>query len=128
MSDLITYVHPKHEHTITVQPFETVRIRHLERAGWSPVEGEPVKAAPVEPEPTPEPDAEMLGIYPELPSEDAPLPDDMPAREVLTAAGVNTLADLLHYGDLTTIDGIGPATMRKIDAHPTVALYGGIMD
>lgn len=125
MSDLITYVHPKHEHTITVQPFETVRIRHLARAGWSPVEGEPVEP---DPEPTPETIEDLVDVYPDLPAEDAPLPDDMPAREALTAAGVNTLADLLHFGDLTEIDGIGPATLRKINAHPTVALYGGIME
>ena len=50
------------------------------------------------------------------------LPDDLPGHAALAAAGILTMADLLAYGDLTRIDGIGPATAAKIYAWTVEAM------
>lgn len=44
----------------------------------------------------------------------SPLAHDMPGHAALAAAGIDTLEDLRAVADLTQIDGIGPATARKI--------------
>jgi predicted flap endonuclease-1-like 5' DNA nuclease len=43
-----------------------------------------------------------------------PLPADMPARDKLIKAGVNSLDELKLYTDLTEINGIGKALAEQI--------------
>lgn len=45
------------------------------------------------------------------------LPDDIPGREQLLAAGVLSLDDVAAMEDLTDVDGIGKATAAKILAY-----------
>lgn len=42
------------------------------------------------------------------------LPNDLPARKQLKAAGINTLSDLLDLPALTEVPGIGPSRARRI--------------
>lgn len=44
------------------------------------------------------------------------LPEDFPGLAALEAAGITTYAQLRKAGDVTEIDGIGPATTAKIHA------------
>lgn len=43
-----------------------------------------------------------------------PLPEDFPGVTALQAAGISTYAQLRKAGDVTAVDGIGPATAEKI--------------
>ena len=43
------------------------------------------------------------------------LPEDLPAREVLFAAGVKTLDELSGIDDLTSLEGVGKKTAEKIE-------------
>lgn len=43
------------------------------------------------------------------------LPEDFPGKAALEAAGITTYAQLRDAGDVTEIEGIGPATKEKID-------------
>lgn len=43
-----------------------------------------------------------------------PLPDDFPGASELRAAGVASIARVLEVDDLTSIDGVGPATAEAI--------------
>lgn len=49
------------------------------------------------------------------------LPDGFPNKAALEAAGITTYAQLRKAGDVTSIEGIGPASKEKIDA----AIAGG---
>lgn len=70
---------------------------------------------------TPDASADAGG---ETPTEPTPtetqkgkLPEDFPGREKLEAAGITSYGKLRDYeGELTEIDGIGPATAEKIQA------------
>lgn len=42
------------------------------------------------------------------------LPEDFPGHAALEAAGITTYTQLRNAGDVTEIDGIGPATAEKI--------------
>ena len=42
------------------------------------------------------------------------LPEDFPGKTELAEAGINTYAQLRKHGDVTDVDGIGPATAAKI--------------
>ena len=52
--------------------------------------------------------------YVMLMPDDSLLPADIPAREALTAAGINSLEQLAGITDFTEIKGIGKATAEKI--------------
>lgn len=57
----------------------------------------------------------MLRVAEELEAVDwQPLPEDFPGYEKLLAAGVDTVEAVEAWGDLTSIEGIGPATARRI--------------
>jgi hypothetical protein len=43
-----------------------------------------------------------------------PLPKDFPKHDLLHEAGINTYGQLCKVEDLTTIEGIGPETAKKI--------------
>jgi len=43
-----------------------------------------------------------------------PLPKDFPAHDKLHEAGINTYGQLNKVEDLTTIEGVGPATVKAI--------------
>lgn len=47
-------------------------------------------------------------------SDDSMLPADIPAREALTAAGINSMEQLAGITDFTEIAGINKATAKKI--------------
>ena len=77
------------------------------------VEAEPVEA-PAEPEdtePEAEPTTQAEKDHLEL---KGPLPSDFPSHAKLHDAGINTYGQLNKVDDLTTIDGIGPATAKAI--------------
>ena len=105
------YTHPKYDHTQEVQPHEKVRMRLLERAGWSAQSDAP--AAP----PVPEPEASTVG------------PDtvhevfDPKLADLLDDAGYWALDKLRSASDddLLAISGIGQAKL----AHIREVLSGG---
>ena len=43
------------------------------------------------------------------------LPEDFPGHAALAEAGINTFGQLRKAGDVTEIEGIGPATAKKIE-------------
>ena len=98
------YTHPKYDHTQEVQPHEKVRMRLLERAGWSAQSDAP--AAP----PVPEPEAPAVG------------PDtvhevfDPKLADLLDDAGYWALDKLRSASDddLLAISGIGAAKLAHI--------------
>lgn len=49
------------------------------------------------------------------PKKQGKLPDDFPGYAALAAAGISTYAQLRKAGDVTKIEGIGPATAEKIE-------------
>lgn len=60
---------------------------------------------------------DMLRVATELEAVDwTPLPEDFPGYAHLIGAGVDTLEAVRAYGDVTSIDGIGPKTAAKIAA------------
>ena len=105
------YTHPKYDHTQEVQPHEKVRMRLLERAGWSAQSEAP--AAP----PAPDPEAPAVG------------PDtvhevfDPKLADLLDDAGYWALDKLRSASDddLLAISGIGQAKL----AHIREVLSGG---
>lgn len=50
-------------------------------------------------------------------SDEVPLPDDLPHREEVEAAGVSSIDELAAIGDLTTLPGIGKAKAADIAAY-----------
>jgi hypothetical protein len=42
------------------------------------------------------------------------LPDDIPGRDFLIAAGLTTKQAVCEVGDLTSVEGIGPADVTAI--------------
>lgn len=60
-------------------------------------------------------DAEEEEAGDEQPVQD--LPDDLPGRERLLAAGLSTVDAVRDYEDLTDVDGIGAATADRIRAY-----------
>lgn len=65
---------------------------------------------------------DVLAAVEEIHQADRPLPDDVPGHAALLAAGITTIEQLWTVDDPTRIDGIGPATARKLEdwiqAHP----------
>ena len=105
------YTHPKYDHTQEVQPHEKVRMRLLERAGWSAQSDAP--AAP----PVPEPEAPAIGPVTVHEVFDPKLAD------LLDDAGYWALDDLRSASDddILAISGIGAAKL----AHIREVLSGG---
>lgn len=50
------------------------------------------------------------------PAQKGKLPEEFPGHGALEAAGITTYAQLRKAGDVTQVDGIGPATAEKIQA------------
>ena len=98
------YTHPKYDHTQEVQPHEKVRMRLLERAGWSAQSDAP--AAP----PVPEPEAPAIGPVTVHEVFDPKLAD------LLDDAGYWALDDLRSASDddILAISGIGAAKLAHI--------------
>ena len=105
------YTHPKYDHTQEVQPHEKVRMRLLERAGWSAQSEAP--AAP----PTPEPEAPAVGPVTVHDVFDAKLADLLNDAGYAFASQVRSASD----DDLLAISGIGAAKL----AHIREVLSGG---
>ena len=107
----IIYTHPKYTHAQEVDPRETVRMRLLERAGWSAQSDAP--AAP----PVPEPEAPAIGPVTVHEVFDPKLAD------LLDDAGYWALDKLRSASDddLLAISGIGQAKL----AHIREVLSGG---
>ena len=105
------YTHPKYDHTQEVQPHEKVRMRLLERAGWSAQSEAP--AAP----PVPEPEAPAIGPVTVHEVFDPKLAD------LLDDAGYWALDNLRSASDddILAISGIGAAKL----AHIREVLSGG---
>ena len=98
------YTHPRYDHTQEVQPHEKVRMRLLERAGWSAQSDAP--AAP----PVPEPEAPPVGpdtVHEVFEPKLADLLDDAGywALDKLRAASDD---------DILAISGIGAAKLAHI--------------
>ena len=105
------YTHPRYDHTQEVQPHEKVRMRLLERAGWSAQSDAP--AAP----PVPEPEAPAIGPVTVHEVFDPKLAD------LLDDAGYWALDNLRSASDddILAISGIGAAKL----AHIREVLSGG---
>ncbi len=64
---------------------------------------------------------ESVAPVEEVVSEEAPaakkgkLPEDFPGHAALETAGITTFAQLRKAGDVTEVEGIGPATAEKIN-------------
>jgi len=56
-------------------------------------------------------DAKTVAVAPKQ----GKLPDDFPGVAALNAAGISTYAQLRNAGDVTHIEGIGPATAVRIN-------------
>lgn len=55
--------------------------------------------------------------YVKIMDDESLLPADIPAREALTAAGINSLEQLSAITDFTEIKGIGKSTAEKIEVY-----------
>ena len=107
----IIYTHPKYTHAQEVDPRETVRMRLLERAGWSAQSDAP--AAP----PAPEPEAPAIGPVTVHDVFDAKLADLLNDAGYAFASQVRSAPD----NKLLAISGIGQAKL----AHIREVLSGG---
>ena len=102
---MIIYTHPKYDHVQEVDPREMVRIRLLERAGWSAA-GATMPDSP----PTPEPEA--FAAWPDTVHEVF----DPKLADILDAAGYWALDKIRATSDdeLLAVNGIGPAKLAYI--------------
>ena len=102
---MIIYTHPKYDHVQEVDPRETVRIRLLERAGWSVRGAKPVS-----------PDIFVVSDEPPLFPDSASNLFDAKLAELLEDAGYRWVSDIRAASDddLLAISGIGAAKLAHI--------------
>lgn len=124
---MIIYTHPKHSHVQEVDPRETVRMRLLERAGWSAREDAPAVAevGHITSETLGDLSGEggygSSGYFVGMLAVDAPAPTvhdifDAKLADLLSEAGFSLASQVNEAPDsiLLKISGIGPAKLAQI--------------